>query len=212
MKKERTHPLRTAVLLLLLVASQACKESVLDEKPLSFLSPDVTLVNNAGFQSAITALHHAVREVAGNDDQNRYWSVYFGTDIGSIGVRDAYLRNYQTQLTPTYTGTDHFWDWGYLNLLPRANQIIDYAERPAAVWKDENEKNAVVAEARFFRAYAMNMLTNLYGDVVIVEEIATEPKVDYQRSPAARYSNSCGPTWNLPPGGCRSRRRSPAAS
>jgi hypothetical protein len=182
MKKELTHTLR-AILLLLLAASPACKESVLDEQPLSFLSPDVTLVNNAGFQSAITALHHAVREVAGNDDQNRYWSVYFGTDIGSIGVRDAYLRNYQTQLTPTYTGTDHFWDWGYLNLLPRANQIIDYAERPAAVWADEREKNAVVAEARFFRAYAMNMLTNLYGDVVIVEKIAAEPKVDYQRSP-----------------------------
>ncbi|MFN3380433.1 MAG: RagB/SusD family nutrient uptake outer membrane protein, partial [Runella zeae] len=105
-----------------------------------------------------------------------------GTDLGSIGVRDAYLRNYETQLTPTFTGVNHFWDWGYLNLLPRANQIIDYAQRPSAVWADEKQKNAVIAEARFFRAYAHNMLTNLYGDVVIADKLATEPKVDYQRN------------------------------
>lgn len=174
---------KSLLILTWVLSAQACKDSVLDEKPLSFLSPDITLVNKAGFESAITALHHAVRQVAGEDDQNAYWSVYFGTDLGSIGVRDAYLRNYDTQLTPTFTGVKHFWDWGYLNLLPRANQIIDYAQRPTAVWKDENEKNAVIAEARFFRAYAHNMLTNLYGDVVLADKLATEPRVDYELTP-----------------------------
>lgn len=183
MKKYIQISLKGLLLIPFFLLTQACDEAVLNEKPLSFLSPDVTLTNNAGFQSAITALHQAVREVAGIDDQNAYWSVYFGTDIGSIGVRDAYLRNYETQLTPTFTGVNHFWDWGYLNLLPRANQIIDYAQRPTAVWSDEKQKNAVIAEARFFRAYAHNMLTNLYGDVVIADKIATGPKVDYQRSP-----------------------------
>lgn len=182
MKRFIYKSIKGAFLLTALLLVQACDESVLEEKPLSFLSPDVTLVSNAGFQSAITALHQAVREVAGIDDQNAYWSVYFGTDLGSIGVRDAYLRNYETQLTPTFTGVNHFWDWGYLNLLPRANQIIDYAQRPSAVWADEKQKNAVIAEARFFRAYAHNMLTNLYGDVVIADKLATEPKVDYQRN------------------------------
>ncbi|MDF7820014.1 RagB/SusD family nutrient uptake outer membrane protein [Runella sp. MFBS21] len=182
MKRITYKSIKGFFLLTALLFSQACDESVLDEKPLSFLSPDVTLVSNAGFQSAITALHQAVREVAGVDDQNAYWSVYFGTDLGSIGVRDAYLRNYETQLTPTFMGVNHFWDWGYLNLLPRANQIIDYAQRPTAVWADEKQKNAVIAEARFFRAYAHNMLTNLYGDVVIADKLATEPKVDYQRN------------------------------
>lgn len=172
-----------ATMILLLFVTQSCDESVLEEKPLSFLSPNITLVNAAGFQSAITALHHSVRELVSAEDQNRYWSLYFGTDLGSIGVRDAYLRNYQTQLTPTYMGVDYFWDWAYLNLLPRANQIIEYAQRPTATWKDEAEKNAVIAEARFFRAYALNLLTNLYGDVVIVDKLATEPKVDYQLSP-----------------------------
>lgn len=182
MKRFIHKSIKGAFLLTALLLVQACDESVLEEKPLSFLSPDVTLVSNAGFQSAITALHQAVREVAGIDDQNAYWSVYFGTDLGSIGVRDAYLRNYETQLTPTFMGVNHFWDWGYLNLLPRANQIIDYAQRPSAVWADEKQKNAVIAEARFFRAYAHNMLTNLYGDVVIADKLATEPKVDYQRN------------------------------
>ena len=174
---------RIISILSFILTLQACDKAVLDEKPLAFLSPDVTLVNNAGFQSAITALHQGVREMSGLDDQNAYWSIYFGTDLGSIGVRDSYLRNYETQLTPTFTGVNHFWDWGYLNILPRANQIIDYAQRSTAVWADEKQKNAVIAEARFFRAYAINILTNLYGDVVIVDKVATEAKVDYQLSP-----------------------------
>ncbi|RRB02567.1 RagB/SusD family nutrient uptake outer membrane protein [Larkinella rosea] len=171
----------TFTTLLVLLVSQACKDSVLDEKPLSFLSPDITLVNNAGFQSAITALHQGARELMGIDDSNTYWSLYLATDIGSIGVRDVLLRDYNTQLTPTYTAVNWFWEWGYLTMLPRANQIIDYAQRPTAVWKDDAEKNAVLAEARFFRAYTLNLLTNLYGDVPIIDKVATEPKVDYKR-------------------------------
>jgi len=166
----------------LVLLTQACTETVLDEKPLSFLSPDVTLVSNAGFQSAITALHQGMRELMSPDDANKYWSVHYGTDLGSIGVRDTYLRDYAAQLTPTYAAVDYFWEWGYLTMLPRANQIIDYAQRPTAVWASEAQKNAVIAEARFFRAYTFNLLTNLYGDVPIVDKVATEPKIDYERN------------------------------
>jgi starch-binding outer membrane protein, SusD/RagB family len=168
---------------LLLLGAQGCDESVLQEKPLDFLSPTITLTNNAGFQSAITSLHQGFREVYAFDDANQWWSLHFATDIGSVGTNAQWLRDYNTQLTPTFTGVTHFWNWGYVTMLPRANQIIEYAERPTAVWANEAQKNAVIAEARFFRAYVFNLLTNLYGDVPIVEKIATEPKVDFVRNP-----------------------------
>ncbi|HEY0273364.1 MAG TPA: RagB/SusD family nutrient uptake outer membrane protein [Chitinophaga sp.] len=166
----------------LLLVPVACSKSVLDEKPTSFLSPDVTLVNNAGFQSAITALHQGFREIM-IGSYSEYWSVFFATDIGSIGVRDSPLRDYATQLTPTYSGVNFFWEWGYLTVLPRANQIIDYAQRPTAKWDSEEQKNAVIAEARFFRGYVLNFLTNLYGDIPIADTVVTAPKVDYVRTP-----------------------------
>lgn len=183
MKRYKCFFYKSIAALALLFAISSCDESILDEKPLSFLSPDVTLVNNAGFQSAITALHYSVRDLVNVNAAETYWSLCFGTDIGSISNTQAFLQNYETQLTPTSQAARFFWDWAYRDLLPKANQIIDYAQRPTAVWSDENQKNAVIAEARFFRAYALNVLTNLYGDVVIVDKVATEPKVDYQRSP-----------------------------
>ena len=185
MKNIITKYLKIALFAPFLLFSQACNEEVLVEKPLSFLSPDVTLVNNTGFQSAIVGLHQGFREVFSQDNANAdgWWSLHFGTDIGSIGTRDAHLRDYTTQLTPTFFGVTWFWNWGYLTMLPRANQIVEYAEKPTAVWADNAQKNAVIAEARFFRAYTLNLLTNLYGDVPIADKVYTEPKIDFARAP-----------------------------
>lgn len=182
---KNTIPFLKAFLVAGCVLLASCKDEILDEKPISFLSPDVTLVNNAGFQSATVALHQGFRELFGQNNNNAdgWWSVYFGTDIGTIGTRDAHLRDYATQLTPTFFGVSWFWDWGYLTMLPRANQIIEYAQKPTVVWDNEAQKNAVIAEARFFRAYTLNLLTNLYGDVPIADKVYNEPKVDFQRTP-----------------------------
>lgn len=182
MKKQIKTIFRNLFILCFVLITQACDKSVLKENPLAFLSPDVTLINNSGFQSAITALHQSVRELIGSNNIPSYLSLYFGTDIGTIGTQ-PFLINYETQLTPSSGEVNILWNWGYLSLLPRANQIIDYAQRPTAIWADEKQKNAVIAEARFFRAYALNMLTNLFGDVVIADRVSTEPKVDFHLSP-----------------------------
>jgi hypothetical protein len=183
MKKYILNPIKIISVFTLLLFMQSCNEDVLTETPLSFLSPEVTLVNNAGFQSAITSLHVGTRELTGSNAALDWYATFFGTDIGSISDSQNFLQNYETQLTPTSGHVIVFWDWAYLKILPRANQIIDYAQRPTAVWTDEKQKNAVIAEARFFRAYALNITTNLFGDVVIVDKLATEPKVDYKLSP-----------------------------
>lgn len=191
MKNKINAYLKLALFVPLMLLSQACDKEVLTEKPLSFLSPDITLTNNTGFQSAIVGLHQGFREVfsQNNDNANGWWSLYFGTDIGTIGIRDAHLRDYATQLTPTFFGVSWFWNWGYLTMLPRANQIIEYAEKPTAVWANEAEKNAVIAEARFFRAFTLNWLTNLYGDVPIADKVYTEPKIDFARNPRKEVLN-----------------------
>ncbi|MDR2914981.1 MAG: RagB/SusD family nutrient uptake outer membrane protein, partial [Tannerella sp.] len=51
-----------------------------------------------------------------------------------------------------------------------------------AEWSNEAEKNAIVAEARFFRAYAHNILANLFGGVPIADEFFSEPKFDFVRA------------------------------
>lgn len=78
----------------------------------------------------------------------------------------------------------YFWNWAYQEMILTANTIIIYAEKPelAHIWETEAERNAVIAEARFFRAYAYNVLANLYGGVPIVDDIFETPKFDFSRA------------------------------
>ena len=56
------------------------------------------------------------------------------------------------------------------------------AELPQISWTSEAEKLYVMAQARFFRAFAYRNLGELYGGVPLVTEITTTPRYDFKRS------------------------------
>ena len=60
----------------------------------------------------------------------------------------------------------------------QTNAIIAAArnEKYKDIWDSEEQKNAIIAEASFFRAYIFNILANLYGGVPIVDTVFTSPK------------------------------------
>lgn len=160
----------------------ACRDSILDEKPLSFLNPDVVLIDKPGFETAITGIHSAARdEIFGADNEGMH-SMNLGTDGFTNGSTSNLLRNYITSLTPTSQPSNQWWEWAYLKMLPRVNTVIEQAEKLEVKWNSEAEKNLIVGEARFFRAYTYNVLINLYGGVPLVTKIETSPKTDYQRT------------------------------
>jgi len=181
--------LRTAVFVLVLLSGTlySCKDGMLDETPLSQLSPDNVLTTKAGFDNYITAMHRASRDemmIAGTD-LGPYFEMNIGTDVGTTGQEQSVpFRDYLTYLTPSNTVVNRYWNWVYEVLLPRANAVIEYAEKPeiAGIWASEAEKNAVIGEARFFRAYGLNILANLYGGVPIPDQVYKAPKTDFVRS------------------------------
>lgn len=162
------------------------KKDLLNEKPLASLSTDVVLTSKAGFDTYITALHQAARdELVMIDSHDYYFTMQSGTDIATTGQEDARpFRDYVTYLTPNASCVTNYWKWAYQLMLVRANTIIAYANKPELqnIWGDEKEKNAVIAEARFFRAYTYNFLANLYGSVPIVDTIYSSPKTDFVRN------------------------------
>ncbi|AGA77938.1 RagB/SusD family nutrient uptake outer membrane protein [Echinicola vietnamensis] len=163
----------------------SCENDFLEEKPLDFLNSDVVLTNPEGFESAITGLYESVRHLYFREDGSKMQAMYYGTDVATTGDRSlADFKDYGTWLTPTLYAVDHYWNWGYRNLMPRANTIIQYATEQD-FWESDAQRNAVIAEARFFRAYAYNFMANLYGDVPIVDQLYRAPKADFQRSPRA---------------------------
>ncbi|MDB5247129.1 MAG: RagB/SusD family protein [Segetibacter sp.] len=165
------------------ITQTGCKKDILDEIPLAFMNPEATLTNKAGFESAVISLHSGARDLYFGQDGAKMWAMHIGTDVfttGDHGLAD--FINYPTWLTPVQNSVNDIWDWAYLKMIPRANTIIEGAEKPGVTWASEAEKNAIVAEAKFFRAYAYNYLANLYGGVPIVDRVYTEDKRDFTRA------------------------------
>src|SRR5690606_33826165 len=83
----------------------ACNENILIEKPLSFLNPEVFLVNKSGFESAIVSLHDAARSERFNISNIQNESMYLGTDIAVVGdPAQNVFNDYNTTLTPVFLG------------------------------------------------------------------------------------------------------------
>jgi len=165
------------ILILVAVSTGACKENYLNETPLDKFSPENLLVNKAGFESVIYALHVSARDEEGGNIP----AMAVGTDVATSGVGDGRFFNNYKEITPTNGDVNQWWDWAYTKILKNANLIITRAENPDIKWT-EAEKNSIVAEAKFFRAYTYNVLVNIYNGVPIVDKEFTEPKYDFVRS------------------------------
>jgi len=155
----------------------------LKEVPLSNLSADQILVSPNGFRMYLIGLYAASREEMSMGD-NTYFALNFAsTDIGAdAGIEYIGLRNYLTTYTPTNNNLNTLWNWAYTAMIVRANTIIHYGALRGDVWATEKERNQVLAEARFFRAYTYNLLVNSFGGVPLVDQINTTPKNDYAKS------------------------------
>src|SRR5690606_24196103 len=176
---------RILFILVVVLTFFSCKDDYLQEDPLSNLSADKILTTPTGFQMYLTGLYDAAREEMSMGD-NTYFALNFAaTDIAAdAGVEYIGLRNYETNITPTNNNLRILWNWAYTAMILRANTIIVYAqkEQQQAIWATEEEKNQVIAEAKFFRAYNYNLLVNSFGDVPIVDSIYNTPRNDYAKA------------------------------
>jgi tetratricopeptide (TPR) repeat protein len=177
---------KKAIGLCLIASLVSCNDDFLYEEPLSSLSSDNTLVSVAGFETYLTGLSWAAREEYSQDDNTYFITNFPGTDVGEdAGAEYFTYRNWVSYLTPVTPEVDRNWNWAYGTMLPQANTVIVYANKEELqdIWENEAQKNAVIAEARFYRAYTHNMLVNLYGDVPIVDTVQNAPKFDFVRAP-----------------------------
>lgn len=162
----------------------SCSDSFLDETPLSSLSAEQTLTSKQGFESFINGLHWAAREEYSQSDNTFFITNFPGTDVAEDAGGEYYTyRNWVSYITPVTNEVKDNWKWAYTKMIPQANTIIGYANKPNLkdIWESESEKNMVIAQARFFRGYTYNFLANLYGGVPIVDTIISSPKFDFKR-------------------------------
>ena len=180
-----------------IIAMPSCKKS-LEEVPLDFYSPENSYTNKGQFESALAGIYSNVRSnfYANSDEVGNYDMLGIDCDfadnkLGGTGF-SAYF-NWNTLNADKTSGngfSDKWWIRLY-RLISMSNTIIDRAEQPTAVWSSTAEKNAIVGEAKFLRAFSYKFLANMWGDVPLVINETKSPKFDYTRAPQAEVYQLC---------------------
>ena len=190
MKKNNIIILTT--LMGLMFAISSCKKTFLDEQLYSSYAP-VTLTDSLGFEASVVGLENHLSTFFSYSDPQGWPSVWHaGTDIAFVppsqkqGIEVPYYD--YSQLISTDGAASYTWGWAY-RMINNANNIIKNAEGPNAGAMSQTNKNSIDAEAKFFRAYAYNMLATLFGKVPLVKEPLTAPKTDFKRAPLDSVNN-----------------------
>jgi starch-binding outer membrane protein, SusD/RagB family len=189
LKQKDMKKIYLAIICLCIVSQTffSCTNSFLDEKNYSSYAPS-TLADSLGFQSSLGGLY----------TQMSYWETY--TDhqgwlsVWQVGTDVAYATPNQESIEIPYYNYDllistdgaaaYTWRWAY-QMINNSNNIIYTIEKGTVQGLSQTGKNKVDAEAKFFRAYAYNLLATLFGGVPLITEPVSSAKTDFVRASLA---------------------------
>lgn len=160
------------------------EDEFLKEDPKDFLAPENTFVDKGNFEAALVTLYDNTRGIHCSNQglHEKAWEVFYGqgADIGYHINKKSFITDYSTVNSSDGT-VRQFWNKFY-SIIKDANVIITRAEGEQANWDSEADKNEIVANARFFRAYAYRCLVSFFGGVPLITEEIGEPKFDFIRA------------------------------
>ena len=182
----------------LLLAGTACTSDFLTEHPVDEMYADNLLVNYSGFYSMISAQRGLMRK-----ENSKYSNTSITPNAVFNGGSDLYFGNQRistarwfnwpnmiVQDTDGEVFSETFSDM--YTIINVSNMIINRAENnPDVDWEantpEGREKNrqSIIAQARFFRAWAYRHFTYAYGDVPLsLEEInGSNYRTNWNRDP-----------------------------
>lgn len=181
-------------LLLFLTGTMSCDQNdILEEKPKDFLSPENSFVDKSGFESGLADIYRKIRQYfyANTDSFENFDMLGIDVDFAAESWSPEFVSYFNWNTLNADNGFAEKW-WARLYALVfRTNVIIDRAEGANVKWKSEEEKNAIVAEARFLRAWAYHFLGNMWGGVPLVVHETTSAKFDYTRATQEDVYKQC---------------------
>ncbi|NIG56747.1 RagB/SusD family nutrient uptake outer membrane protein [Chitinophaga sp. Cy-1792] len=162
----------------------ACRKSFLNETLKSSYAPGNTLVDALGFEASIAGLQSIFRNDYGNT-QGLMATYFVGTDLAITGQPNAIQAPYDDyrNLNSSVSSVSSIWSWCY-KIINASNTIIAGTQNPAASLTDA-QRALYKAEASFFRAYAYNHLSILFGGVPLLTTPVAAPRTDYTRASEA---------------------------
>jgi hypothetical protein len=174
MNKNMKSLTRILLLLPLILLGTACKDGWLTPEPLSFFSPENVYVDKAGFESLLIKMRKDLKTENTGTMPNLTME-FAASDLASPWSQLDFYN-----LTPN---TDQ-----YYRFLAMFNEIYASIKNTNVLisridgikWTNPSERNALVAEALWHRAYWYYRLVNSYGDVPFIGEEIMGAKLDFQ--------------------------------
>ncbi|MBV6639324.1 MAG: RagB/SusD family nutrient uptake outer membrane protein [Cyclobacteriaceae bacterium] len=168
------------ILIILIALTMAACSGLLEENPETFISPDAfyTTVDEA------TAAVYAAYDILPAMYRNPYMTSFSDVASNSFIVTSASATDFQPfdihTISPSNSRLTDFWEFSYRGI-NRVNAIID---RVPDITGDEGEKNELIGEAKFLRAFFYFNMVRLFGDVPIaLNETTSLNNLKLPRSP-----------------------------
>ncbi|HOF19678.1 MAG TPA: RagB/SusD family nutrient uptake outer membrane protein [Bacteroidales bacterium] len=171
------------VTIVLLVILNSCSEGFLSPEPLSFYAPENVLIDQKGLQAVLDNALSKLRVEYCTDQAPFLVNIKY-SDVGVDGTtnRNAPWQDLNNQMHPdgnipdAYSAIPWYWDDSY-KIIKDCNTVITRIND--AEFALEADKNALLGSAYFLRAYRYYCKTLGYGDVPLVLEELSAPKLDF---------------------------------
>lgn len=165
----------------LIFAITSCSE-FLEEVDPNRITADNYFITPMGLKDAVNGVYSPLRDFIGLEEG--YSVVVFGTDTYTEGSDESASWNskqfnrYSSDLNPRSDKIEQIWKNCY-NGINNANTAIEQAKE---VEMDSRDKNNLIAEARFLRAYYYFWLVRMYGAVPIKLNGTTGVELNFKRN------------------------------
>ncbi|HLR37717.1 MAG TPA: RagB/SusD family nutrient uptake outer membrane protein [Chitinophagaceae bacterium] len=152
----------------------SCSKSWLEPDPLSFYTPENTYIDAPGFEAILVTLRKNLNyDFTGN--RNPMAMEYAYSDLAIALFQADFTRNTpsSSEFWPLLT----FFNKAY-EFIKNANVLISRIDD--IEWEDQEDRNRLLAEAYWHRAYWYYRLVNSYGDIPWAGNEADGAKLDYR--------------------------------
>ncbi len=152
----------------------SCSKSFLAPEPLSFFTPENVFVDPQGYRSLLITMRKDLsREQTG---QKNFLAHQWAASEAGV----PWLQMDFTRLTPNSDTYQQFVNQinDIFEMVRNANTIISRID--AIEWTDENDRNVILAEALWHRAYWYYRLIGNYGDLPFMNEEISGARVDFK--------------------------------
>lgn len=165
------HPIKKGCMLVFMITILLACEDYLVEKPTSQFTADFVYKTPEGLQAGVVSLYNLQRAFYENLSSNGSTPIIIDSRDDLTVPRGGEISNPGRMLqgtTPANSGVFvSYWNT-YYKILERANALISAAE--AIQGMDEDKRNQVLGEAKFFRANSVFILYKLFNNIYVTTE------------------------------------------